>query len=170
MTTSVNFSKYFQHQQTLRSGMVLLVLLLILIWLASQFGQSQPITPSPESQRAVTSNIQPRALSAEAQQQAAAAQTLVDQLNTPWLAMLTDLESVLATVPNVYLTQLLPDSRAGQILISGEADTLTPLLDLMQQLESLPAFNDVLLMQQRQLADDPARLGFTLKLGWQHHG
>lgn len=170
MTTQVNFSRHFQRQQNLRSGFIVVVLLLLLIWLASQYGQADSETVSAESQRALTSQKQQRALTPEEQQQAAAAEVLIDQLNTPWLAMLTDLELVLAAVNHVYLTQLLPDSRTGQILISGEADSLTPLLDLMQQLEKQPTFNEVLLMQQRQIDDDPARLGFTLKLQWQQNG
>lgn len=169
MTAQVNFSRHLQRQQNLRSGFIVVVLLLLLIWLASQFGQADSETTSAESQRALPIQTQQRALTPEQQQQVAAAEALVKQLNTPWLAMLTDLESVLAAVNHIYLTQLLPDSRAGQILISGEADSLTPLLNLLQQLEKQPAFNEVLLMQQRQL-DDPARLGFTLKLQWQQNG
>lgn len=170
MNTAANFSRLFQQQQNLRSGLILVVLLLIVIWLASQYGQSSSAITASDNQRVTAIKPQQPALTAEQQQQVAAAELLIEQLNTPWLKMLTDLETVLAAVPNIYLTQLLPDSRAGQILISGEADTLTPLLDLMQQLESQPAFNEVLLMQQQQLDDDPARLGFTLKLQWQQHG
>lgn len=170
MSTPVNFSKRSQQQQNLRSGFILVALSLLLIWLASQYGQTQLSTSPNESQPVEPIQPQQRVLTDEEQQQAAAADALVDQLNTPWLAMLTDLESALAAVPNVYFTQLLPDIRAGQILISGQADTLTPLLDLMQQLESLPAFKDVLLMQQQHLEDDSDRIGFTLKLGWQQHG
>lgn len=167
MTGPVNFSELLQRRQNLRSGLILLVLLLLIIWLASQYVQSQSVSRSNESQQATTVKPQQRVLTAEEQQQNAAADTLVGLLNIPWLSMLTDLESVLAAVPNIYLTQLQPNRRAGQILISGEANTLKPLLDLMQQLENQPAFNNVLLMQQQQLEDDPTRLGFTLKMGWQ---
>lgn len=166
---SVDFSKRSQHQQNLRSGLILLVLLLLIIWLALQYSDSQSQAVSKSNQDQLTPIVEPqqRVLTAEEQQQNAAAEELVELLNIPWLNMLTDLESVLASVPNIYLKQLQPNSRAGQIIISGEADTLEPLLDLMQQLESESAFNDVLLMQQHQLEDDPTRLGFTLKMGWQ---
>ncbi len=167
MTGPVNFSKLLQRRQNLRSSLILLVLFLLIIWLASQYGQSQSISKSNEGQHTTTVKSKQRVLTAEEQQQNAAATELVGLLNIPWLSMLTDLESVLAAVPNIYLTQLQPNSRAGQIMISGEADTLKPLLDLMQQLESQSAFNDVLLMQQKQLEDDPTRLGFTVKIGWQ---
>lgn len=167
MTGPANFSKLLQRRQNLRSGLILLVLLLLIIWLASQYSQTQPVSKSNQGQFPTTVEPQQRVLTAEEQQQNAAAEELVGLLNIPWLTMLTDLESVLAAVPNIYLTQLQPNSRTGQIMISGEADTLKPLLDLMQQLESQPAFNDVLLMQQQQLEDDPTRLGFTLKMGWQ---
>lgn len=167
MTGPVNFSELLQRRQNLRSGLILLVLLLLIIWLASQYVQSQSVSRSNESQLATIVKPQQRVLTAEEHQQAAAADSLVGMLNIPWLSMLTDLESVLAAVPNIYLTQLQPNRRTGQIMISGEADTLKPLLDLMQQLESQSAFHDVLLMQQQQLEDDPTRLGFTLKMGWQ---
>lgn len=170
MIATVNFSQHCLRQQKLRSGLFLIVLLLILLWLASHYGQSQPTAAAQSNALNTPVKTRQPTLTAEQQQQASAAQELVDQLNTPWLAMLTDLETVLAAVNHIYLTQLLPDSRAGQILISGEADSLTPLLDLMQQLENQPAFSDVLLMQQQQIEDDPARLSFTLKLQWQQHG
>ncbi len=167
MTEPINFSKLLQRQQKLHSVLTLLVLLLLIIWLASQYGQSQSASKTNESPLTTTLTPQKRVLTAEEQQQNAAADELVGLLNIPWLTMLTDLESVLAAVPNIYLKQLQPNSRTRQIMISGEADTLKPLLDLMQQLESQSAFNDVLLMQQQQLEDDPTRLGFTLKIGWQ---
>lgn len=170
MRSLANFSKRSCYQQNLRSGFVFVVLLLILIWLGLQYGQSQSTISSSESQLVAPTKPKLRVLTAEELQQAAAADAQVDQLNTPWLEMLTDIESVLAVVPNVYFTQLLPDSRAGQIIISGQADTLTPLLDLMQRLESQPAFKDVLLMQQQHSDTVPSRIGFTLKLLWHQHG
>lgn len=170
MTAPVNFSKRSQRQQNLRSGLIVVILMLLLLWLASHYGETHSVTSSTATQQVVTIKTQQRVLTAEQQQQAAASEAVIDHLNTPWLTMLTELESVLAAVPNIYFTQLLPDSRAGQILISGEADTLRPLLDLMQKLENQPAFNNVLLMQQRQLEEQPARLSFTLKLQWQQHG
>lgn len=170
MSAPVNFSKRSKLQQNQRSGFILVVLLLLLIWLASQYGQSQSVISPTKSQLAAPTKTQQRVLTAEEQQQAVAADVLIDQLNTPWLLMLNDLELVIAEVPNVYFTQLLPDSRASQILISGQADTLTPLLDLMKRLESLPAFKNVLLVQQKHLDGVPARIGFTLKLGWNQNG
>lgn len=170
MSAPVNFSKHFEHQQNLRSGFVLVVLLLLFIWLVLQYTQSKPVTSSSESQLVKPTRAQPRVLTAQELQQATAADALIDQLNIPWMSMLTDLESVLAEVPNVYLTQLLPDSRTGQISISGQADALTPLLNLMKRLESQPAFKDVLLLQQQHLDGVPARIGFTLKLEWHQHG
>lgn len=102
-------------------------------------------------------------ISAEERQAGEAAHAL----NVPWNTMLSALEKVQAASSGVHLLTVQPNPAKGEVLLGGEAEDFSTLMDYMKALRAKPQFFEVVLVNQR-LANDRSqtRLAFTLLAQW----
>jgi hypothetical protein len=91
----------------------------------------------------------------------------VQALNMPWDTMLSALEQVQATNSGVHLLTVQPNPAKGEVLLGGEAEDFSILMDYTKALRAKPQFSEVVLVNQR-LADEDSqtRLAFTLLAHW----
>jgi Fimbrial assembly protein (PilN) len=94
-------------------------------------------------------------------------------LNFPWLKMLSALESVKAQHPNVDLLSVTPNRAKAEIMLTGEAKSFDEITQLLTDLKANPAFTDAVLVNQRLIEElqKGAKKGvliytFSLKLNW----
>jgi hypothetical protein len=94
-------------------------------------------------------------------------------LNFPWLKMLSALEAVKTQHPNIDLLSVTPNRAKAEILLAGEARNFDDIVQLLNDLKASPAFSDAVLVNQHLIEElaPGANKGvliytFSLKLGW----
>jgi len=94
------------------------------------------------------------------------ANEVLAQLNTPWDALFAELEG--AAGNGVALLSIQPDVVAGQVRITGEAQSYDAALAYVARLEATARFADVFLTSHEVRAGARQRpLAFALVAGWQ---
>jgi Fimbrial assembly protein (PilN) len=95
-------------------------------------------------------------------------------LNFPWLKMLSALELVKAQHANIDVLSVTPNRAKGEIMLTGEAKSFDEITQLLNDLKANPAFGDAVLMNQHLIEElqKGAKKGvliytFSLKLNWQ---
>ncbi len=92
----------------------------------------------------------------------AEAQQVASELQTPWTAMLNDLEAATAaTQGDVSLLTVEPDRRRHQLKLTAEARSLPAALKYVQRLQKNPAIRDALLESHQvrgDVAERPVRV------------
>ena len=105
---------------------------------------------------------------AEAQQLGAEinhANDVLLQLNLPWDKLFKAVES--STSDGIALLGIEPDSKKGQVKISGEAKNFTALLGYIRTLQASDALADVYLLNHQIQEQDPEKpIHFTLDASW----
>ena len=89
-------------------------------------------------------------------------------LNMPWNPLFGALEQVQTVSSGIHLLSIQPNPVKGEVVLGGEAENFSILMDYVKALRAQPQFPDVGLVNQR-LADPAAsesRLAFTLQAQW----
>lgn len=94
-------------------------------------------------------------------------------LNHPWLKMLSAIEDVKAQHANIDLLSVTPSKAKAEIMLAGEAKSFDDITQLLNDLKANPTFTDAVLVNQRLVEEleKGAKKGvliytFSLKLGW----
>ncbi len=94
-------------------------------------------------------------------------------LNFPWLKMLSALEAVKAQHPSIDLLSVTPNKAKAEIMLTGEAKSFDQITQLLNDLKANPSFTDAVLVNQRLVEElqSGAKKGvliytFSLKLNW----
>ena len=94
------------------------------------------------------------------------------QLNLPWMPMLTALEMVKKANPNIALLNISPNKNRAEIKLIGEATDFADITRLLNDLRINTAFNDAVLVSQH-LEQEDAKNGqkkliyvFEMNVGW----
>lgn len=95
------------------------------------------------------------------------AQTVQQQLNVPWMAMLAGLEQMKKTNPNIDLLSIAPNKQRASIALTGEAATFADITQLVDALRAHPAFGDAVLLNHH-LEQDAVHVVyvFEISVGW----
>ena len=88
-------------------------------------------------------------------------------LDMPWNALLGALEQVQSASFGIHLLSIQPNPVKSEVLLGGEADDFSTLMDYMKALRAQPQFSDVVLLNQRLTETaGQTRLAFTLLAQW----
>lgn len=94
-------------------------------------------------------------------------------LNFPWLKMLSAIEAVKVQHANIDLLSVTPNKAKAEIMLTGEAKSFDDITQLLNDLKANPTFGDAVLVNQRLIEElqKGAKKGvliytFSLKLGW----
>ncbi len=94
-------------------------------------------------------------------------------LNFPWLKMLSAIEAVKTQHANIDLLSVTPNKAKAEIMLTGEAKSFDDITQLLNDLKASPTFTDAVLVNQRLVEElqKGAKKGvliytFSLKLGW----
>jgi hypothetical protein len=124
---------------------------------------------------ALHSNIAPKAPVSNPQldETLAFAWATQQNLNFPWMHMLSSLEAVKAQHPNIELLSVTPNKTKSDIMLAGEAKSFGDITQLLNALKANPAFGDAVLVNQHLVEEVNAgrQKGdliyvFSLKLNW----
>lgn len=161
------------HRARLRNvmGSVALALCLLagLALLASQRNLDQRITRYAVQQerpgKHMGSNARRDPLLLSEEKQAREAQHALD---IPWSSLLGALERVQTAGSGVHLLSVQPNPAKGEVLLGGEAENFSTLMEYARALRAQPQFSDVVLVNQRlaQETTGQTRLAFTLLAQW----
>ena len=95
----------------------------------------------------------------------AQANTILDQLNLPWESLFDSIES--ASTEHIALLSLQPNVGNRTLRISGEARSMSELLDFVEALEREAVFENVHLLNYKIKQDNPHRpIIFLLTATW----
>ncbi len=98
-----------------------------------------------------------------------AAQTQQD-LNFPWLQMLSALESVKAQHPHIQLLSINPNQAKLEVLLTGEAQTFAQMTAFLTDLKTNPTFGDAMLLNQHLVVENEKQAvptyTFSMQLNW----
>lgn len=159
----LDFSPYSPRLRNIVGGVTLVACLLAGFWLlADQRNLNEQISQY-QDQSIGRAGLRRPIASAEERQ----ADEAVRALNMPWETMLNALEQVQATSAGVHLLTVQPNPAKGEVLLGGEAEDFSILMDYTKALRAKPQFSEVVLVNQR-LADENSqtRLAFTLVGHW----
>lgn len=93
------------------------------------------------------------------------ANTILDQINLPWEALFDSIEH--AATEEIALLSLQPNVSNQTLRISGEAKSMSELLDFVEALEREPVFENVHLLNYKIRQDNPQRpIIFLLTATW----
>lgn len=94
-------------------------------------------------------------------------------LNFPWLKMLSALEAVKMQHPNIELISVTPNKAKSEIMLAGEAKSFDAITQLSNALKANPLFGDAVLVNQHLVEEVNAGKKnsdliyiFSLKLNW----
>ena len=150
------------------------LLMAVLVVMALVYVKQQALT---EAIAAKTRSLQPLSRGSHTQAQASLdkalanntqlAQTVQQQLNVPWMAMLTGLEQMKKANPNIDLLSISPNKQRASIVLTGEATTFADITQLLDALRTHPAFGDAVLLNHH-LEQDAAHVVyvFEINVGW----
>lgn len=95
------------------------------------------------------------------------AQTVQQQLNVPWMAMLAGLEQMKKANPNIDLLSISPNKQRASIALTGEAATFAEITQWLDALRAYPAFGDAVLLNHH-LEQDATHVVyvFEVQVGW----
>ena len=143
------------------------ILLVMLAWqrhLKAQLSAQQAIVEANVPRRASVNN--------SPQLQNAlkfAAQTQQD-LNFPWLQMLSALESVKAQHPHIQLLTINPNKVKFEVLLTGEAQTFEQMTAFLTSLKANASFGDAMLLNQHLIVENEKQAVptyiFSMQLNW----
>lgn len=103
--------------------------------------------------------------SQEIRKEIAQANTILDQLNLPWESLFDSIES--ASTEHIALLSLQPNVGNRTLRISGEARSMSELLDFVEALEREAVFENVHLLNYKIKQDNPHRpIIFLLTATW----
>ena len=100
------------------------------------------------------------------------AQQVQQQLNLPWMSMLTALEEVKKSNPNIHLLGIGPIKDRAEIKLNGEAMKFTDITHFLDELRANKVFSDAALVSQHLEQDDSIKSQdkliyvFEIKLDW----
>lgn len=140
------------------------------LWLSYQ--QAQAKINQLQEQVEAGFNTQPNADINPAQRdQLKLAQQTQQQLNLPWMQMLTALEVIKKANPDIDLLNISPNSSRAEIKLNGEAKNFADITHLLDSLRTNAAFSDATLVSQHleQDADKPKSeviYVFEINIGW----
>jgi hypothetical protein len=96
-------------------------------------------------------------------------------LNFPWMQMLSSLETVKIQNPNIDLLSVSPNKVKSEVILVGEAKNFDDITQLIHDLKTSPTFGDAVLVSQRLVeAESPTKndgepiYAFNLQLSWRH--
>lgn len=96
-------------------------------------------------------------------------------LNFPWLKMLSALEAVKMQHPNIELISVTPNKAKSEIMLAGEAKSFDAITQLLNTLKANPVFGDAALVNQHLVEKVSAGKKnsdliyiFSLKLNWRN--
>ena len=93
------------------------------------------------------------------------ANTILDQIKLPWEALFDSIEH--ATTEEIALLSLQPNASNQILRISGEAKSMSELLDFVEALERESIFKNVHLLNYKIRQDNPQRpIIFLLTATW----
>lgn len=99
------------------------------------------------------------------EQQAAAVNAAIMQLNLPWRALHDAIGA--ATPPNIALLALEPDPRKSSMKITAEAKTSDEMITYVESLKKQDLFVEVLLLRHEVSEQDPNRpIRFQIEAAW----
>lgn len=89
-------------------------------------------------------------------------------LNMPWNPLLGALEHVQSVSSGIHLLSVQPNPAKGEVMLGGEAENFSTLMDYVKALRAQAQFSDVVLVNQRltEEAESQTRLAFTLQAQW----
>ncbi len=89
-------------------------------------------------------------------------------LDLPWNALLGALERVQSASSGVHLLSVQPNPAKGEVVLGGEAENFSILMNYVKALRAQPQFYDVVLVNQRLAPETTSqgRLAFTLLAQW----
>lgn len=94
-------------------------------------------------------------------------------LNFPWLKMLSAIETVKAQHANIDLLSVTPNKARAEIMLTGEAKSFDDITQLLNDLKASPTFGDAVLVNQHLVEElqKGEKNGvliytFSLKLNW----
>lgn len=121
--------------------------------------QQQKVAPRTRA----TSRI--REFSQEIQKEVTYANSILDQMNLPWEALFDSIEQ--AATEDIALLSLQPNVSNRTVRLSGEARSMTELLDFVEALERESVFENVHLLSYKIKQDNPHRpIVFLLHAVW----
>lgn len=101
----------------------------------------------------------------EIQKEIAYANAILDQMNLPWEALFDSIEH--AATDDVALLSIQPNVGSRTVRLSGEAKSMTELLDFVEALERESVFENVHLLSYKIKQDNPYRpIVFLLHAIW----
>lgn len=166
----LDFSPHRAHLRNVIGGAALAVCLLAgLALLASQRNLDQRIAryavqqEQPWKRMGSNARRDPLILSEEKQTREA-----LHALDMPWNALFGALERVQATSSGVYLLSVQPNPDKGEVVLGGEAENFSILMNYVKALRAQPQFYDVVLVNQRLAPESTGQghLVFTLLAQW----
>jgi hypothetical protein len=162
----LDFSPRRAHLRNIVGGVTLAACLLAGFWLLMDqrnLNERTSLYQDQSAGRIGLQGVRTPVMSVEERQ----ADEVAHALNIPWNSMLSALEQVQAASSGVHLLAIQPNLTKGEVLLAGEAEDFSILMDYMKALRTKPQFPEVVLVNQR-LANDSSqtRLTFTLLVQW----
>lgn len=166
----LDFSQYRARRRSLFGVAALLVSsALLAVALLQQRAIEARITQLETAASMNSVSAGPRQLSEAQQREIKVALDAQRALNLPWQPLLGALEKV--QDGKVQLLALQPNPLKGEVVLNGEAANFDVLMAYLKALRAQPVFTDVVLVNQRQVAEDGRRsLAFTLAAEWNTGG
>lgn len=166
----LNFSHQMTQHRHRRDLIIVIVSFVLLMFLISEYmANTRQLAQQNLAHQPVVEQLLSPVISERDLRRQQVANALATALNTPWYQMLDAIESVKQENPDVYLKTILPDANKQEILITGQVEQLDMLLSFIDGLNKQALFDDVLPLNQRQLADGVKGIEFSLKMGWHSH-
>lgn len=117
-----------------------------------------------------TPQVAHRNVSPEMQETLKYAVQTQQNLNFPWLQMLSALEAVKAQHPHIQLLSINPNQAKLEVLLTGEAQTFAQMTAFLTDLKVSPTFNDAMLLNQHLVVENEKQAvptyTFSMQLNW----
>lgn len=157
----LNFSTLKAKRQRQQSWLILLLSVAVLVFIYVEVDSAQlqtQLVAKPSSHTmTVQSSLDPR--------QTAIIEDTVTQLNIPWLGLFDALEAVAAQHQEIHLLSLVPDVNQREVLLVGEAKSVSAMLAYVDALQAQDVFTYVWPVRQQQLEN---KQQFSLKMEWSY--
>ena len=163
----LDFSPYSTRLRNIVGGVTLVACLLAGFWLLADQRNLNERISQYQDQQYQDQSVGRTGLRSTPSIEERQADEAVQALNMPWDTMLSALEQVQAKNSGVHLLTVQPNPTKGEVLLGGEAEDFSILMDYTKALRAKPQFSEVVLVNQR-LADEDSqtRLAFTLLAHW----
>lgn len=164
----VNFSSS-RPQLTVYIAIVMLISSIgLLVFLLLDYGQlEQDISRYEQKIRKSSQQNQiPRALSKTELQERDLFESIKARLILDWFKLFETLEQSKLKLPEINFVSVLPDTSAGNVIISGESPNLVDVFTLMETLNSFKNVSNALLISHSLIEENKELVIFSLRMEW----